>query len=201
MHFDVPATLRPAAAALARARRLYESAPAVTIAERLSSGPGNLVVTRAHERAPDRIAYRIISSTAPGVAGTRAIVIGTRRWQRTGSTPWRLSRQAALHVPRAAWSGSARNAFFLPDGGLTFYDPDVRAWYRLRVDRSGRPTELAMTGAAHFMHHVYGPFDAPIVLRPPTAAASDFTSATSPSWCCSGSAARITERSRPAAAK
>jgi hypothetical protein len=29
---------------------------------------------------------------------------------------------------------------------------------------------LGMTAVAHFMHHVYGPFDAPFELHPPAAA-------------------------------
>jgi hypothetical protein len=33
---------------------------------------------------------------------------------------------------------------------------------------TGRTLELRMTAAAHFMHHRYGPFDAPEQIRAPT---------------------------------
>jgi hypothetical protein len=37
------------------------------------------------------------------------------------------------------------------------------------IDRAtGRTLELDMIAASHFMHDVYGPFDAPLRLAPPT---------------------------------
>ena len=49
-----------------------------------------------------------------------------------------------------------------------FFDPNTPAWFRARIDKAtGHTLLLDMTAVAHFMHHVYGPFDAPIRLLPP----------------------------------
>jgi len=165
LHFLVPAKLRPAAAALARARREYDAAPALTIVERLSSGPGNLQVSVFHERAPDKYSYRIVSSTQAGVAGSQGIVIGDHRWDRVGKSPWLESPQSLVLVPRTYWGTEARNAYYTGPDTLTFYDPQVRAWYRLRLDASGRPRELTMVAEAHFMHHDYS-FRSPAISPP-----------------------------------
>ena len=54
---------------------------------------------------------------------------------------------------------------------VSFFDPVTPAWFEARVEKStGRTLVLDMTAAAHFMHHVYGPFDAPFELHPPPAA-------------------------------
>ena len=165
LRFVVPARLRPGAAVLRRATRVYDGAQALTIDERLASAPGKFVVTVFHERPPDRIAYRIVASSQPGIAGTQVVVIGTKRWERVGNGPWRLTPQSTLHVPRTYWTSSARNVYFSGADELTFYDPAVRAWYRLRLDAAGRPAELKMVGGAHFMHHDYS-FRSPPISPP-----------------------------------
>ena len=165
LHFRVPRVLRSAAAALRRATKLYDGVPALTIVERLSSQPGNLVVSVFHERAPDRLAYRIVSSTAKGIAGRQAVVIGTRRWDRTGAGQWKPSPQGVLRVPNTYWGSQTQNAYFTARDALTFYDRQVHAWYRLRLDGEGRPVELTMIAGAHFMHHVYS-FRSPPISPP-----------------------------------
>ena len=165
LRFAVPATLRSAATVLRRARRLYESAPALTIVERLSSQPGNGLLTVFHERAPDRLSYRIVSSKEPGLAGRRAVVVGGRRWDRDRGGPWRQSRVGTIRVPLAYWGPDPRNVFYTASRVLTFYDPQIHAWFRLRVDAAGRPAELSMTAAAHFMHHDYS-FRSPAISPP-----------------------------------
>jgi hypothetical protein len=165
LRFRVPARLRPGGAALRAATRAFDAAPALTIVERLSSQPGNLQVTVFHERAPDRLGYRIVSSTQPGVAGTAGVVVGARRWDRAAGTPWQASAQAPLRLPRTSWGARAGNVFLSGRGRLTFYDPQYRAWYRLRLDRAGRPAELEMVAAAHFMHHAYS-FRSPVISPP-----------------------------------
>ena len=167
LHFTVPAKLVSAQAALVRARRLYDTAPAVTIRERLSSQPGTVQVSVFHERAPDRFAFTIVSSTDKQDAGERGIVIGKRRWTRIGTTaPWQLTPQGVIFVPNAYWGAEARNAYYVGPDTLTFYDPQVRAWYHLRLDSSGRPRELTMVAEAHFMHHDYS-FQSPPISPPP----------------------------------
>ena len=53
---------------------------------------------------------------------------------------------------------------------VSFFDPSTPAWFEARIDKAtGRTLLLDMTAVAHFMHHVYGPFDAPIRLQPPAA--------------------------------
>ena len=165
LRFAVPRVLRPASRALRRARNLYDDARAVTIAERLSSRPGLSIVSLFHERAPDRLAYRIVSSTEPGIAGRQAVVIGGRRWDRTGRGRWRASSYGEIRVPNAYWGPRAQNAYYSAPSVITFYDPQIRAWYRLRVDRAGRPAELKMVAGAHFMHHDYS-FRSPPISPP-----------------------------------
>ena len=154
--FVVPEHLRSAAAELRRATHVYDSLRSLTIDERLSSSPGNAQVSVFHERTPNRLAYKIVSATRAGVAGTEGIVIGSRRWDRSPGGPWQPSPQSPIRVPTTYWSAQARNAYSTGPGALTFYDPQVRAWYRLRVDpRTERPVSLRMVGAAHFMRHRY----------------------------------------------
>ena len=49
---------------------------------------------------------------------------------------------------------------------VTFFDPGTPAWFEARIDeKSGRTLTLRMIATAHFMQHVYGPFNAPIHLH------------------------------------
>ncbi len=169
LHFVVPAHLHSAAAELRRATRAYDALRSLTIVERLSSEPGNSQVSIYHERAPDRLAYKIVSATQAGVAGTEGIVIGSRRWDRSPGGRWQPSPQTPIRVPRTYWGAQARNAFAAGPNELTFYDPQVRAWYRLRVDpRTDVPVSLTMVGAAHFMHHTYSGFGHSAAISPPS---------------------------------
>ena len=53
----------------------------------------------------------------------------------------------------------------------SFFDPQLHAWFTIVVDRATMHTlELHMTATAHFMHEVYGPFDSPLRIVPPTKA-------------------------------
>jgi hypothetical protein len=165
LRFQVPSVLRPATDALRRATQAYDGARALTIEERLSSEPGNLQTAVFHERAPDRLAYRIVTSTTPGVGGHEAVVIGERRWDRTKGGAWKRSPQGVIRVPNTYWTSATQNAYFAAPGVLTFYDRNAHAWYRLTLDRSGRPAALAMVAGAHFMHHVYS-FRSPAISPP-----------------------------------
>lgn len=165
LQFEVPPVLRPASGALRRATRAYDDARALTIEERLSSEPGNLQTAVFHERAPDGLAYRIVTSTTPGVGGHQAVVIGERRWDRAAGGPWKRSPQGVIRVPNTYWTSATQNAYFAAPRVLTFYDRNAHAWYRLRLDRSGRPAALTMVAGAHFMHHVYS-FRSPAISPP-----------------------------------
>ncbi len=166
--FTVPEQLRRATAEEDRLRRTYDALTSVVIDERLSSGPGSLQVTRFREQAPGSMAYRITGSTNPTLVGTEGIVIGDRRWDRLPGGDWSASPQPPITVPSAYWTAAARNVFFAGDDELTFYDPTFPAWFRVRFDpATGRPLELKMTAAAHFMHHVYSGFDRPVSISPP----------------------------------
>jgi hypothetical protein len=124
-------------------------------------------VTVFHERAPNRFAFKIVSASQPGVTGTEGIVIGSRRWDRSPGGQWQPSPQSQIRVPTTYWSAQARNAYSTGPGKLTFYDPQVRAWYRLRVDpHTERPVSLRMIGAAHFMRHRYSVGRSPAISPP-----------------------------------
>ena len=96
-------------------------------------------------------------------------MIGSRRWDRDGpDARWVESAQTPIPQPRPYWTQSARNAYFVAPGELTFYDPQIPAWFRLRVDpMTARPLELRMTAAAHFMVDRYSGFDRSVDISPP----------------------------------
>jgi hypothetical protein len=168
LRFVVPATLKPAAALLHRATRVYDSLSSVTIFERLSSAPGIAQRSIYYEQAPNRLEYDIVSATQPNVAGTKGIVIGSRRWDRPPGGAWQPSSQTPFRVPQTYWSSQARNAYIVAPGVLTFYDPQIRAWFRLRVDpTTARPINLTMIGASHFMRHRYS-VGSPAISAPPS---------------------------------
>ena len=75
-----------------------------------------------------------------------------------------MSVQGAIRVPQTYWA-HPRNAYFSTRDLVTFYDPQIRAWYRVRIDRAGRPVELKMVAGAHFMHHDYS-FRSPAISAP-----------------------------------
>jgi hypothetical protein len=51
---------------------------------------------------------------------------------------------------------------------VSFFDPASPAWFSAWIERGTyRTLELDMVAASHFMHHVYGPFNAPIRVSPP----------------------------------
>src|SRR5919206_548713 len=106
----------------------------------------------------------------------RAIVVGGRRWDRTGNGPWRASAQSPLRLPAPPWS-RVRDARVLGRGvdrgrpvwKIVFLDPTIPAWFEAQVDRRTlRTLDVHMTAAAHFMHDRYSEFDAPLRISPPT---------------------------------
>ena len=116
--------------------------------------------------APDRLAYRI-------KGGYAAVIVGGRRWDRAPGGRWIESQQTVrLRQPVPVWQ-SAKDAHVLGATAttwrVTFFDPRTPAWFAISVDkRTLRTLDLRMTTTAHFMHERYGPFDAPLVVKPPT---------------------------------
>ncbi len=164
--------LRSGAATMARATSVWKALKTLVWHERLAASPTDALYTVYKAVAPDGLAYTISRSSS-------AIIIGTKRWDRpTPSAKWVESPQLPpIRQPTPFWA-SVANARVLGEGDLggkpvwviSFFDPVTPAWFEARVEKSsGRTLVLDMTAVAHFMHHVYGPFDAPFELHPPSA--------------------------------
>jgi copper transport protein len=164
--FLFPRKRRSAAALVRRATAFFRRARSVVFDERLSSEPGNLVQTRWELVAPDRLSYSI-------AGGAQGIVIGTRRWDRVPGGEWTPSAESPLPQPTPTWGSSPTNAYVLASRPrslvVSFFDPQLYAWFRLTIDRrTARPSEMLMTAAAHFMRQHYLAYNRPVRIRPPS---------------------------------
>jgi copper transport protein len=164
-HWPPPDATRLAA----RATRVFAALRTLTIDEHLGSSATDVLHTIWRLNAPDRLAY-----TTEG--GSEAIVVGSRRWDRTAGGSWVESAQQPLSQPAPTWGAAPVRADLLGRGRvggrpvwrISFVDRSVPAWYTVSLDtRTGRALELDMTAAAHFMHHVYSGFDEPLSITPP----------------------------------
>ncbi len=173
--FALPATWpAPDATAIVRAAdRTWRSLRSLAVDDRLASGPGQAITTHWQLVAPDREAYTI-------EGGPQAIVIGSTRWDRDPGGQWVRSAQVPIRQPVPFWISFA-DAHLLgsevlhgrPVWHVSFFDPDIRAWFELWVEKAtSRTLEMRMTAQAHFMHQVYGRFDQPLRIVPPKAATS-----------------------------
>jgi copper transport protein len=158
--FRIPRATPDATALVARATSAFRRLRSLTYLERLASSPRNRLVTTFTLEAPNRLHYHIHG-------GSTATVIGTRRWD--GCTE---SQTTPLPQPEPIWGTQVTNAHLLRRRGdlvlVSFLNPSVPAWFEVWLDRRTlRPTELGMTAAAHFMHHVYSGYDAPRRVFPP----------------------------------
>ena len=168
VRFAFPARARPAASLVRGVGRALRMARSLVIDERLASSPKLRIVTRFEVAAPDRLTYRI-------AGGSDAIVIGARRWDRASARePWVASQQTRLSLPAVPWGGSPRDARLIGETPrlwiVTLLDPQIPAWFELRVDkRTMRPSEVRMIAAAHFMRDRYSRYDEPLRIRPPRA--------------------------------
>jgi len=160
--FPVPLRLHRADALLRRATAAFTSLRSVVIDEHLASSPTNTQVSRFVDRAPNSFRYTIRG-------GSEGIVIGSRRWDRDPGGDWVESPQTPIRVPAPFWGRRARNAYLVGPYELTFFDPQVPAWFRLKVDpQTWRPLRLHMVAAAHFMTDVYSGFNRAVVVSPPS---------------------------------
>jgi hypothetical protein len=173
--FRLPAEWPPPDAAdiVHRAERTWRALRSLVVYDHLASGPGQAITTHWRLVAPDREAYVI-------EGGPRAVVIGAKRWDRNPGGKWVPSAQDPIRQPVPFWLAVA-DAHLLGSETLrgsavwhvSFFDPQIRAWFELWIEKSsGRTLELRMTAQAHFMHQVYGQFDRPLRVVPPTGAGS-----------------------------
>lgn len=172
VRFAMPAQWPPpdGAAVVARAGRVWRSLRTLVSHERLASSPTNTLFTVYRFEAPSSLTYTIRGDSA-------AVVIGGSRWDRSApGAAWRRSPQTpALRQPTPFWA-SATDAHVVGTGTLrgrpvwrvSFFDPRSSAWFLVAIDRrSYRTLDVRMTAASHFMHDVYGRFDAPFQITPP----------------------------------
>jgi len=153
-----------ASALLARASRTWRALRTLVFRERLASSPSAVIQTTWRVAAPSRFAYDI-------EGGASGIAIGARRWDRVPGHAWERSTFDPVPEPRPPWArpvdvrllGSTAHTW-----RISFFDARILAWFEATVERgSFRTLELRMIAAAHFMHDVYGPFDAPVRIAPP----------------------------------
>jgi copper transport protein len=166
LDFRVPAHARPAGALVLRATRAFRNLRSVDYVERLASSPLNRVVANFTLERPNRLEYRIRG-------GASGILIGSRRWDRSGKGPWVPSPQEPTPQPEPIWAGHVTNAFLIDSTPksyvIAFMKPLGPTWFTVEFDRRTLlPLNLRMTTAAHFMRHVYTHFNAPPRIKPPT---------------------------------
>jgi hypothetical protein len=170
--FDLPRGAAPDAAAIvSQAEATWNDLRTLVWHELLGSSPTNVIDTTYRAVAPDELSYTIAGRSA-------AVILGSSRWDRPApGAPWRRSIQnPPLRQPQPFWQ-KAVDARLLGSGRagghavwrVSFFDPSTPAWFEASIDkRTHRTLRLDMVAAAHFMHHRYGPFDAPLRLAPPT---------------------------------
>jgi hypothetical protein len=161
-------------AILARTEATMRRLRSVREDEVVSSGPGMRAVTRYRLRAPDRLAF----DTGRGV---RSVQIDRTQWLRTPGSPWQRSAIPG-GVPfrtRAwfRWTPYARAIQVLSrEPGaveLALADPATPVWIRLTVDpRTGRVLRERLTARARFIDRRFHGFNRPLLIEPPTGAAS-----------------------------
>jgi len=153
---------------LSAATRVFHQLRTLTTHERLASSPTNVINTIYQAEAPDRFSYKI-------AGGPQAVIIGDRRWDRSGVGKWQLSPQSPLSQPAPFWT-TATDAHLLgttridgrPAWRISFYDTKIPAFFTIAVDKTTLHTlDLRMTAAAHFMHHRYSGFNAPVRITSP----------------------------------
>lgn len=173
--FPLPASLPglPAAALVRHAEKTWRALETLVVHDRLSSGPGRTIDTVWQFKAPAELTYRIRN-------GPEAVAIGSRRWDRLPGQGWQGSEQDPIRQPIPLWE-AVSNAHLLasavlrgrPVWEISFFDPQIQAWFTIWVDKTtARTLELRMIAQAHFMHQVYGPFNRPLRIVPPTKATS-----------------------------
>jgi hypothetical protein len=171
--FPLPSRTADASKIVSQAGDTWRALKTLVWHERLGSSSTQVLYTVYEAVAPDRLAYAIKGDS-------QSIIIGEERWDRsTPTSGWvETPQNPPLDIPVPFWVTHA-DANVLGTGTfhgrpvwhVTFFDPDTPGWFSAEIDRQNdRTLELDMIAAAHFMHHVYGPFNAPIKIVPPQSA-------------------------------
>jgi hypothetical protein len=166
----LPLSWPPASASqmIAESRRVWRSLRSLSFTDRLASDPEHVVTSSWQVQAPDRLAYQIVK-------GYSAVVVGKHRWDKPPGGRWKHSPQLPLTQPTPPWT-TATNAHVLgatkvrgrPALRVSFYDPETPGWFTVVLERKTlRTLELHMITTAHFMHEVYGAFNAAPEIRAP----------------------------------
>ena len=158
-----------ATALLVRAEKAWRALRSLGFHERLGSSPHQVVTSDWRIQAPDRLEYEI-------VGGGAGVIVGDRRWdRRAGGAGWVQSPQQPVTQPLPFWV-SVADAHVLgtatvegrPAWRISFFDPGTPAWFTVSVERATmRTLDLHMITTAHFMHDVYGSFNAAPPVEPP----------------------------------
>jgi hypothetical protein len=155
---------REASALVARTARAFRSLRTFVIQDRLASDLKHAVSSRWTIVAPDRLTYQVAN-------GPAAVIIGARRWDKLPGGDWQESSQEPIRQPTPFWVSST-DAHVLETTSaswrVSFFDPKTPGWFELRIAKQSLlPLELHMRTTAHFMHEVYGRFNAPLRITPP----------------------------------
>ena len=171
LSFTLPAAWppKPADALMTKVDRAYARLKTLVTRERLASNPTDAITSVYKAVAPDSLS--IDSSN-----GVQAIILGDRRWDNVGGG-WRQSNQSPpLKAIAPYWSGIVQDPVLIGATSLngravwivSFAAPQFPAFFQIKVDKkTSRVLDLRMTASAHFMHHRYGPFNAPLEINPP----------------------------------
>jgi hypothetical protein len=170
--FTLPISLhlRDGTAIVERAAAVWRGLKTLVWHERLGASPTDALYTVYRAVAPDELSYTITGASA-------SVIIGHQRWDRsTPSGAWvRSPQDPAIRQPLPFWV-SETDVRVLGSGMVagqrvwvvSFFDPATPGWFEAWISkRTYRTLELSMVAVAHFMHHVYGPFDVPFRLHPP----------------------------------
>jgi hypothetical protein len=162
--FTIPRHAADATKLMQRATTAFRALHSVTYVERLASSTRDHIVSTFTLEAPNRVEYQIHG----GAAG---IVIGEKRWDRTGKR-WIESASTPLPQPVPVWGTQITDAHVLERTRntivISFLNPGVPAWFEARFNaHTMLPRRLDMIAASHFMHHVYGAYNAPRRIFPP----------------------------------
>jgi hypothetical protein len=161
---------RDAKAILDHATATWRSLDSLTFDEHLASDATHSTTSTWRVQSPNRAAYTITGGGADG------IIVGDKRWDRT--TPrskWIESPQLELTQPVPPWT-AVQDAHVLgaetfrghPAWLVSFFDPGTPAWFTAVIERKTYHTlQTQMITTAHFMHDVYGAFNATPPITPP----------------------------------
>jgi hypothetical protein len=173
LSFKLPAR-GPTAQALTEVRAAaaeYKQIHSMVTEEQLGSSPTQVVDTTYYAVAPNRLKFVIQGEG-------EAILIGSKRWDRNATGPFKESAGSPINPISPYWTPLVQDATVLGSATvegravwkISFADPQTPGFFTIWVDKtSHRTLELEMTAAAHFMHHTYSKFNAPIRVEPPPA--------------------------------